>query len=99
MTRRARDSIPILFGFSLHEQLADLRKRCDFSNDPRFEVLRGKIPLSPAQVESQLTLAEINNERPTPTERAALFDHDQVGAVCTHEAMDIASRGPRTTHQ
>ena len=74
-------------------QIADLRKRCDFANDPRFEVLRGKFPLSPTEVENPPTLAEIsNNDRPTPKERAAIFEYDREGSVCARDALDIASR-------
>jgi hypothetical protein len=74
-------------------QIADLRKRCDFTNDPRFEVLRGKVPLSPVEVENPPTLVEISNTgRPTATERAALFELDQEGAVCARDAMNIVSR-------
>ena len=69
-------------------QIADLRKRCDFANDPRFEVLRGKFPLSPTEVENPPTLAEIsNNDRPTPKERAAIFEYDREGSVCARDAL------------
>jgi hypothetical protein len=74
-------------------QIADLRNRCDFSNDPRFETLRGKVPLSQVEAENPPTLAEISNTgRPTATERAALFQFDQETAFCTREALSIASR-------
>jgi hypothetical protein len=74
-------------------QIADLRKRCDFSNDPRFEVLRGKVPLSPTEVENPPTLTEISNAaRPTPSEREAIFEFDQQTAFCAREGMNIISR-------
>ena len=73
-------------------RIADLRKRCDFTNDPRFETLRGKIPLGPTEAENPPTLAEIsNNNRPTTSERAALFEYDREQAVCAQEALNIVS--------
>src|ERR1700760_4437418 len=51
-------------------QVAALRKKCDFEDDPRFEVLRGKVPLSPRASEAPPTLIELsNNSKPTPAER------------------------------
>jgi hypothetical protein len=35
-----------------------------FTNDSRFEILRGKIPLSPTEAENPPTLAEVSNNRP-----------------------------------
>ena len=86
-------SMVLLLASCVQAQIADLRKRCDFTNDPRFELLRGKIPLSPTQAENPPTLAEISNkERPTASERAALFEYDGETSVCAQEALKIASR-------
>ena len=74
-------------------QIADLRKKCDFENDPRFASLRGKIPLSPSAVESPPTLLELsNNSRPTPAEREAIFVLDGEQSICARDALGIASR-------
>ena len=74
-------------------QIADLRKRCDFENDPRFESLRGKIPLSPSAAENPPTLSELsNNSRPTPAEREAIFQLDGEQSVCARDALGIVSR-------
>jgi hypothetical protein len=79
-------------------QIADLRKRCDFTNDPRFEVLRGKFPLNPSENENPPTLAEIsNNGHPTASERNALLQLDQEGSFCAREALNIiAANAPDT---
>lgn len=83
----------LLLGGCIQAQIASLRQRCDFDNDARFEVLRGKIPLSPAAAESPPTLAELgNNSKPTVAERAAIFELDSETSVCRRDAIGIASR-------
>ena len=85
-------SMALLLTGCVQAQIADLRKRCDFTNDPRFESLRGKVPLSPTQAESPPTLAEIsNNGRPTASERAALFEYDGETSLCAQDALKIVS--------
>jgi hypothetical protein len=86
-------SIALVVAGCVQAQIADLRKRCDFTNDPRFATLRGKIPLSPIEAENPPTLAEIsNNQRPTPSERAVLFELDGEASQCARDALNIASR-------
>jgi len=83
----------VIVASCVQAQIADLRNRCDFTQDPRFESLRGKIPLSPTEVETPPSLAEISNTgRPTTSERAALFELDQENARCAREALNIVSR-------
>jgi hypothetical protein len=85
-------SILLLSG-CVQAQIASLRRRCDFDNDPRFEVLRGKLPLSPGANESPPTLIELsNNSRPTAAEREAIFAFDAETSICAREAIGIASR-------
>jgi hypothetical protein len=80
--RLAPVTVALVVAGCAQAQLTALRNRCDFTNDPRFETLRGKIPLNPTEVESPPTLAELsNNERPTANERAALFQLDQEQAI------------------
>jgi hypothetical protein len=86
-------SVALVLAGCVQAQIADLRKRCDFTNDPKFETLRGKIPLSPTEAENPPTLAEIsNNERPTASERAVLFQFDSEASQCAQDALNIASR-------
>ena len=80
-------------GGCVQAQIASLRQRCDFENDPRFAVLRGKLPLSPSASESPPTLAELENKsKPTPAEREAIFALDSETSSCARDAIGIASR-------
>lgn len=92
-----RGLVSFIFAFAIagcmQAQLAQLKERCDFSNDPRFVVLRGKVPLSPTEVEAVPSLAQISNiNRPTSEERAALLELDQESTVCAQEGMKIVNR-------
>ena len=74
-------------------QIGALRKQCDFENDERFAILRGKITLSPDASEAPPTLAELsNNNKPTPAEREAIFALDVETSKCAQQALGIASR-------
>ena len=74
-------------------QISALRKKCDFENDDRFVVLRGKLPLSPSASEAPPTLAELsNNAKPSPPEREAIFALDVETSGCAQQALGIASR-------
>ena len=85
--------IPLCVSCAAETRVTNLSAKCDFSNDPRFKVLAGKVPLSPAQVSAPPTLAEIsNNSKPTPQEKAALLELDKAGKICVDEAMAIADR-------
>jgi hypothetical protein len=80
-------------GGCVQAQIASLRKQCDFENDPRFEVLRGKLPLSPSAIEAPPTVAELsNNKKPTPAEREAILELDSESSNCARGAIGIASR-------
>jgi hypothetical protein len=71
-------------------QVASLRDRCTFTSDLRFASIKGKIPLSPAEVEVPPTLAEIsNNAVPTPEESSAIYAYDAANAPCVAEATAI----------
>lgn len=71
-------------------QVSALRDRCTFTNDPRFEILRGKIPLSPAEAETPPTLAEIsNNQVPTAAESKAIYNYDSAYEPCVRDAMAL----------
>ncbi len=74
-------------------QIDALRKQCDFENDERFAILRGKLPLSPAATEAPPTLAELSNStKPSSAEREAMFALDVETSNCAQRAMGIASR-------
>jgi hypothetical protein len=74
-------------------QVSALRSKCDFSADPRFASIRGKIALSAAEREAAPTLRQINdNSRPTPEQREALLEFDEANSPCRQQAMAIASR-------
>lgn len=75
----------------MQSQMQQLRASCDFSGDPRFASLRGKVPLSPAENERPPSLAEVSNAAtPTPAERTALLALDQATQPCAEEALRIA---------
>lgn len=79
-------------------QISALRKKCDFEDDQRFAVLRGKLPLSPSATETPPTLAELsNNAKPTPPERDAIFALDIEQSSCAQQAIGIASRSGNTS--
>ena len=70
-----------------------LANKCDFSTDPRFADLRGKVPLSPTEVSAPPSLSEIsNNNRPTPSERESLIAFSDASQFCRTGAMNIADR-------
>jgi len=74
-------------------EIHQLAAKCDFSGDPRFSILQGKIPLSPKEASASPTLAEISNEsKPTPEERSALLQFDSASEPCRNGAIDIADR-------
>jgi hypothetical protein len=80
-------------GGCVQAQIASLRQRCNFENDARFEILRGKLPLSPGAVEAPPNLAELsNNSKPTPAEREAILELDSESSGCARDAIKIASR-------
>jgi hypothetical protein len=65
----------------------------DFSNDPRFAVLRGKMPLSPGEASALPTLAELSNSsRPTPIERQAIMELDKVQEPYRTALIDVQTR-------
>ena len=79
-----------LLGACMHQQVAELRESCDFRNDPQFASLRGKIPLSPSEVETPPTLSEIsNNMVPTAKEAQLIVAFDALNEVCVRRALDI----------
>jgi hypothetical protein len=83
----------VSLGGCVQAQIAALRQKCDFENDERFAVLRGKLPLSPSGVETPPTLAELsNNAKPSSTEREAIFAFDAEASNCAREAVGLASR-------
>jgi hypothetical protein len=68
-------------------------EQCDFSNDSRFVVLRGKMPLSAKANGALPTLAELSNSnRPTPTERQAIMDMDTAVQPCRTAGLELATR-------
>ena len=74
-------------------QVSALRSKCDFSADPRFASIRGKVGLSPAEREAAPTLRQIDdNSRPTPEQREVLLEFDEANAPCRQGAIAIASR-------
>jgi hypothetical protein len=88
----------VTLGGCVQAQVAALRKKCDFENDERFAVLRGKFPLSPGESESPPTLAELsNNTKPSPAEREAIFALDAETTNCAREAIGLASRSGNTS--
>ena len=96
-------SMALLLTGCVQAQIADLRKRCDFTNDPRFESLRGKVPLSPTQAESPPTLAEIsNNGRPTaggPVAELVGIEGGVVSGVFNLESSDVGASDRRPRHE
>lgn len=74
-------------------EIQSLASRCDFSADPRFEQLRGKVPLSSRQATTAPSLGEISNEnRPTPEERTLLLQYSDVMHPCRQQALEIVDR-------
>jgi hypothetical protein len=74
-------------------ELQTLKNKCDFSADPRFASLRGKVPLSPDAEDALPTLAEINySSRPTPEERKELLEADAATQFCREGAIEIIDR-------
>jgi hypothetical protein len=66
-------------------EMQALANKCDFSADPRFADLRGKVPLSSAEATAPPSLSEISNEnRPTPTERDSLIEFQRYVAILPH---------------
>lgn len=79
-------------GGCVQTQVSALQEKCDFSNDPRFVVLRGKIPLRPQDNTASPTLEEISDKSvPNAVERQALIELDSASAFCRRGALDIAS--------
>lgn len=86
-------ALALLVSGCVNAQIAALRERCDFSNDPRFSILKGKIPLSPMESETPPTLAEISNSNlANAAESRAILAFDEAGRPCLSEATRIASR-------
>jgi hypothetical protein len=64
-------------------EMARLAEKCDFSADPWFVSLHGKIPLSPAEALAPPSLAEITNDnKPTSEERNSLLELDTASQFC-----------------
>ena len=98
-----RTSNFIVFGFSillcacaasqLELEMNRLTRQCDLTNDPRFQILQGKIVLSIEEAANPPSLAEIMNEaRPTEQEREALFLLDQAYRPCTVRILQLSSQ-------
>jgi hypothetical protein len=74
-------------------QISALRDKCDFSADPRFASIRGKVGLSLAEREAAPTLRQIDDSsRPTPDQREALLEFDEANAPCRQGAMAFVSK-------
>lgn len=93
----------IVFGVSIllgacaavrfESEMNKLYQQCNFANDPRFQVLRGKLPLSPEEAARPPSAAEIlNSARPTEQEREALLLLDQVYHPCRVRALQLISQ-------
>lgn len=77
----------------LQMEAKKLTQECNFSNDPRFQILRGKVTLSPEETAKPPSLAEImNNARPTEQEREALLLLDQAWHPCRLRALQLVSQ-------
>ena len=71
-------------------KLSALRARCDFSRDPRFEVLRGKDCLSIQECERPPTLSELTNTNyPTDQELDAMRLEIKEAEHCRSEPLII----------
>src|SRR5262245_8988071 len=75
-------------------ELASINRRCDFSTDPRFVSLRGKVPLvSTTASEAPPTVRQLgDNSKPTPEQREALLALDDAKAPCRADKMRLAAR-------
>ena len=74
-------------------QIDGINKTCDFTNDPRFASLRGKIPLSMSGDEPPPTVRQISDRsKPSPEEREALLQLDEANSPCRAAKIKLASR-------
>lgn len=98
MIRGSKVVVLLSLAFSLlgcaQAQLASISKRCDFSADPRFASIRGKVPLdSRGASETPPTVRQISdNSKPTLEQREALLALDDANAPCRADKMRLAAR-------